>query len=118
MHKNSTHFLMRYKKTYPLLFIIFLSLSVSAQQAVIHGTVTSAENNSPLIGVTVMVKGSTAGTVTDAQGRYTIQASPQDTLIFRYIGFTENHVAAGNQSVVNVSLQPAASRLSDVIVTG
>src|SRR6478672_5182215 len=72
--------------------VLLCSIKVSAQQTSITGTVTG-ENNTPLQGVSVNVKGSTKGTSTNAAGKFTISASPDATLVFSSIGFTNQEVA-------------------------
>lgn len=72
-----------------LLFFLFVfSISyVSAQQIVVEGTVKSSEDNMPVPGVNVVVKGTTRGTSTDFDGKYTISVASGETLEFSYVGF-------------------------------
>lgn len=71
-----------------------------------------------LPGVNVVVKGSTNGTVTDGEGRYTVAAPANSTLVFSFVGFTSKEVAIGNQSSVNVTLGEDAKALNEVVVVG
>ncbi|TGD79498.1 SusC/RagA family TonB-linked outer membrane protein [Hymenobacter wooponensis] len=71
-----------------------------------------------LPGVNVVVKGSTTGTVTDGEGRFTVAAPAGSTLVFSFVGFTSKEVAVGNQSTVNVTLGEDAKALSEVVVVG
>lgn len=80
--------------------------------------IVAADNGQPLAGVTVILKGTSNGVVTNTEGRYAIQAGRGDTLLFRFIGYTGKQVAVQGQSVINVSLTTASSQLTDVIVTG
>lgn len=82
----------------------------------IRGRVTG-ENNEGLPGVTVMVKGTSVGTSTNADGEYSINAGARDSLIFSYVGFTEEHIAVGDRNLVNVVLRSAATGLNEVVVT-
>ncbi len=100
------------------LLSLFFCLSVMAQDATISGRVTSSDDGSALPGVSVQVKGTTRGTTTDANGRYTISASPRSTLVFSFIGFTNQEVAVGNRSNVTVTLESSANALNEVVVTG
>ena len=88
------------------------------QEIVVSGTVTD-ENNESLPGANVIVKGTTTGAITDVNGAYeiTVQNSG-DVLIFSYIGYTSSEVTVGNQTTINVSLEPDIASLEEVVVTG
>ncbi len=81
----------------------------------VTGQVTSA--NGPLPGVNVLVKGTSTGTVTDADGKYSIEASPGNTLVFSYIGYLTKEVAVGNSGTVNATLEEDIKSLNEVVVT-
>jgi len=89
-----------------------------AQESTITGKVTSAEDNSALPGVSVVVKGSTTGTTTDAQGTYSISAPNGATLVFSFIGLLSQEVPVGAQSVINVQLKADLKQLAEVVITG
>jgi TonB-linked SusC/RagA family outer membrane protein len=98
------------------LAIAFYSL---AQERTISGKVTSAEDGSALPGVNVIVKGTTTGTSTDANGQYTMSIpSAEVTLVFSFIGLKTEEVAVGNKTIVDVSLSTDITQLSEVIVVG
>ncbi|MEI6048145.1 MAG: SusC/RagA family TonB-linked outer membrane protein [Bacteroidota bacterium] len=103
-----------------LLFLFFCGvlLSASAQQKTITGTVTGAEDNKPVIGCTVQLKGTTTGITTDINGRYTL-AVPQNatSLVFSFIGLKKQEVEIGNRSVIDIVLEPDLLGLDEVIVT-
>lgn len=83
-------------------------------QQLISGTVTEA--NGILTGVSVVIKGTTTGTQTDANGRYSLLVQPQDVLVFSYLGFkTVEHVVT-NQTTLNVQLIEDPTQLKEVIV--
>lgn len=84
----------------------------------ITGTVMSAEDNEPLIGVTVMVKESTNGVITDIDGKYSITAEGTDVLVFSYTGMKTQEIAINGQSVVDVQLVGDAELLEEVVVVG
>ncbi|PRY27756.1 TonB-linked SusC/RagA family outer membrane protein [Spirosoma oryzae] len=100
------------------LLSLFFCLSVMAQDATVSGRVTSSDDGSALPGVSVQVKGTTRGTTTDANGRYSITASPRSTLVFSFIGFTNQEVPVGNRTNVTVTLESSANALNEVVVTG
>ncbi|GEO06457.1 SusC/RagA family TonB-linked outer membrane protein [Adhaeribacter aerolatus] len=84
----------------------------------VRGKVTS-EAGEPLIGVTVVVKGTTAGTSTDAGGNYSIEVPDNGgTLVFSYIGFIAKEVVVGNATTLNVTMAPDAKALEEVVVVG
>ncbi|SDL85618.1 TonB-linked outer membrane protein, SusC/RagA family [Catalinimonas alkaloidigena] len=82
------------------------------------GTVTSAEDGTPLPGVTVLAQGTVTGTITDISGHYTLQVADDiDTLLFSYVGFATQHVAIAGRSTIDVALTEDAMQLSEVVVT-
>lgn len=102
-------------------FVLSLLMSIPSlaqQPQAIHGIVTSADNTAPLIGVTVLVGGTTNGTTTDASGRYQVQAAPGDTLIFRYVGYEDYKAVVGNSPSLNVIMRSSAKGLNEVVVVG
>jgi TonB-linked SusC/RagA family outer membrane protein len=106
---------------FPLMAFLFMgALSLKAQDALldITGTVIDKEDNSPLPGVTVMLKGTTTGTVTDIDGIYTIKAPDDGTLVFSYIGMQTQEVAINGRTSVELSMTADAIGLSEVVVTG
>lgn len=102
-----------------LFFLLFLSGIAMAQNKIVKGKVTSEEDGSALPGVSVVLKGSTAGTSTDENGSYSIEVpSSGSTLTFSYVGFLYKEVSVGAQSVVDVSLVSDIKSLSEVVVVG
>ena len=97
------------------LFIAVTSLSYS-QQLEVTGTVTD-DQNQPLVGVSIVVKGTTRGTTTDFDGNYRIPADMEETLVYSYIGFTTKEVAV-NGATMNVRMQESAQSLENVVVIG
>ena len=91
-----------------------------AQERRVVGKVTSAEDGSPLPGVSVVLKGTTRGTTTDAAGNYdiSIPATKGTMLVFSFVGVATQEVLLGNQSEVNVSLVSDSRLLTEVVVTG
>ncbi len=100
-----------------LMLILFCSWQFVLAQTAVTGSVTDSKDGSTLPGVSVVVKGTTNGTVTDASGTYSIKVSPEQTLQFSFIGYTPQDVAVGNQSIINVSLETQAALLEEVVVT-
>lgn len=97
---------------------LLFSLSVKAQTAAnIRGTVTD-EKGETLPGVSVKVKGTTTGTVTDINGKFTVSARPGQTLVFSYVGYKSSQLLLKDTNPVTVSLTPSASSLNEVVVVG
>lgn len=98
--------------------MLFMVLSTAmVAQTTITGTVTSQEDGETLIGVTILIAGTNTGAVTDLDGKYSIQASEGDVLIFSYTGMEENRITVGNQTVVDVQMISSKLLLDEVIVT-
>lgn len=109
---------MTIKWTLPFLLGILFCLSSFAQNKTITGSV-SAEDNSPLPGVTVNVKGTNHSVVTDASGNFSISANTGQTLVFSYVGYNSKEVVVGTSNSISLSLSHnQANRLQDVVVVG
>lgn len=102
-----------------LFFLMFFAASASlalAQTKTITGKVTSSEDDSPIPGVTVVVKGTTVGTLTDMDGKYKIEATGSaTTLVYSFVG-KKTHEAAIKGSVLNVQLKNDAVNVDEVMV--
>jgi len=84
----------------------------------ITGKVTD-EKGEPLVGVSVTIKGGIGGTTTDAEGKFKLNVTDENSvLVFKYLGYTVKEVAVNNQTVINVSLTPNSKDLSEVVVVG
>lgn len=88
-----------------------------AQDITVKGKVTSTEDNNPLPGVSVLIKGTTQGTVTDLDGNYTINSTEDGVLVFSFIGFTTEEIPVNGRSTINVSLTGDVKSLEEVVVT-
>ena len=84
---------------------------------IVTGRVTNSTGD-PLAGVSIIVKGNTVGTSTDATGRYTISASEKSVLVFSYVGYVEKEISVGNQNLINVELALLPTSLNTIVVTG
>ncbi len=100
-------------------FLFLLSFNVlSYSQSVISGLVVNIDGE-PLIGVTIMVKESSQGTITDSDGRYSINVDKSgQALVFSYIGYQTQEIEIGNKSVINVVLREKTQELEDVVIVG
>ena len=84
----------------------------------ITGTITSSDDGQPLIGANVLVKGMARGTVTDIDGKFSIEVDPGDVLVISYTGYQPQEIVIGDQAEINVILQIDAAQLDEVIVIG
>ena len=99
------------------LFVLFLSLPIFAQSINITGNVKD-ETGESVIGATVLVKGTTKGTITDFDGNYTLNDVPADSqLEFSFIGMKSITLTVGNKTVINVVLKEDSELLDEVVVT-
>ena len=102
-----------------IFFVLLLSSSAIAQQKEVSGTVTDAFTDETLIGVNIVVPGTTIGTTTDMSGNYSIALPDTVTqLQFSYVGYETLIIALNDRSVINVEMQASAILGSDLIVTG
>ncbi|MFM8449912.1 MAG: SusC/RagA family TonB-linked outer membrane protein [Haliscomenobacter sp.] len=101
------------------LFLLMLLPIVGlwAQAKKISGTVTDEQDGAPLIGATVLVAGTTNGTVTDLDGKYTIEAKKGQTLRFTYTGYATKELVVGDAAVIDMALESEATALDEVVVT-
>jgi len=105
------------KHFFLLILIVFTPLSVFAQKS-ISGLVVD-ETNEPLIGVSVVVKGSTTGTITDLDGRYNLSSIPESaTIVFSYVGMETKEIkVTPSTTVLNVTLKSDALVIDEIVVT-
>lgn len=119
MQKKLLPFLQQKKKVLIFLFFLFFSsLSFAQQKIIVNGNVFT-ENNVPLAGVSINVKGSSGGTTTNAEGKFTIQVNKGTTLVLSFVGYEEKQVFVKNEkSVGNIQMVSMTSALGEVVVIG
>ena len=109
------------KKIYTILIAVFsivFTINVQAQEKSISGTVTSKLDGTTLPGVSVVVQGTTKGTETDFDGKYTIKASVGEILSFSSLGMkTKTVTVTGSTTTLNVVLEDDASQLDEIVIT-
>jgi len=105
-------------KYFMVIMLLFGSVMAFAQQGVVTGRVTDASNE-PAIGVTVIVKGTTQGGITDIDGNFKLDnVQSDDVLVFSYVGFVTQEVIVGNQTVIDVVMQNDVTQLDELVVVG
>lgn len=105
-------------KRYLFLLLSFFTLSLYAQQVKLTGNVSSASDKEPMIGVTIMVKGTPTGTVTDFDGNYTLEVPSNSTIIFSMIGYKTQEIKVNNRPHINVVMAEDVEALDEVVVIG
>lgn len=97
---------------------LFFSSFLSAQEVTITGSVSDAANGELMPGVTVAIKGTTRGTISDVDGNFSIDAEVGATLVFSSIGYATKEVPVGNETVLNITLATSFEELEEIVVTG
>jgi len=101
-----------------LVFLLLAGIQVAFAQKTITGTVISSADNTPLMGVSVQVKGTTTGGITDANGKFSVSVpDDQAVLVFSFIGFEKEEVTVGGQAIIDISLDESVTMVSEIIVT-
>ncbi|WP_321515462.1 TonB-dependent receptor [Marinifilum fragile] len=96
--------------------IIMSTQLISAQTKQVSGTVTSADDGMGMPGVSVVIKGTTSGTSTDIDGKYTIDARSTDVLLFSFVGMQSQEIQVGDQIIINISLSQQTVGMDEVVV--
>lgn len=98
--------------------VLFLGFSAQMMaQQIVKGKVTD-QNNQPLFGVSIAVKGTNKGTNSDVAGEYSIEVKNNETLVFNYIGFKTKQVVLSAQKTLDVALEEDTQALDEIVVTG
>ena len=107
----------RFLATFLLAICFIMGTPLWAQQKVVHGVVEDLEGN-PMPGVSVMVEGTTTGTISDMDGKYEIAVPSGKNLIFSFIGMKSEKVEVGGKTVLNIKLKEDAVMLQEVVAIG
>ena len=97
---------------------LFCLTNLQAQTNTVSGRISNSQDNSPMAGVSVTVKGKSGGTQTDNNGAFILNAAPGDVLVFSYLGFNTQEVTAGNNPSLSLSLTQADRKMDEVVVIG
>lgn len=97
--------------------MLLTSMPILAQNRTVKGKVVD-QRNEPLIGVSVLVKGTSNGVITDLDGQYSLLVSPNSTLEFSYVGMTKQVIQVGSQTTINVTLKDDVTVLTETVVIG
>lgn len=99
------------------LCMLFVFIGVSAQTKTLTGTVKDA-NQEPLIGVSIVEKGTSNGTITDLDGNFSIKVNPKSSLVFSYVGYAPQTIVVGSQDHINVVMREDNKELEELVVVG
>ena len=104
---------------YLVIFLAFAFASVGyAQEVAITGVVTDASDGSSIPGVTVVIKNTTIGAVTDIDGKYSLKVKTNDVLVFSYVGYATQEITYNGQKSLNISLATGVKSLNELVVIG
>jgi TonB-linked outer membrane protein, SusC/RagA family/TonB-dependent outer membrane receptor, SusC/RagA subfamily, signature region len=106
------------KQTLLTLFFILCSLALNAQGLQVKGVVTSADDGQPIPGVSISVKGTTTGLLTDVNGAFTLNVPAKSTLVFSFVGMKTQEILVTASTTLNVVLQSEIATMDEVIVVG
>jgi TonB-dependent starch-binding outer membrane protein SusC len=106
------------KKSLITLLLMFLGVASVFSQQQITGKVVEFGTDDPLPGVNVVIKGTLTGTVTDIDGGFAINASPENVLVFTFVGYLNEEVRVGTATTMTVSLMPDIKLLGEFVVVG
>jgi TonB-linked SusC/RagA family outer membrane protein len=106
---------------FPAMLLVLLILGATqifAQTRIITGSVTAEDQDAPIPGANILIKGSYRGSITDLQGNFSISVTDTDTLEFSFIGYEKAYIAVGDQTVINVVLKVETTKIDEVVVIG
>ena len=104
-----------------LLILSFFTLTLGgtfAQQRSLLGKITDGKDSSPLIGASILIKGTQKGTTSNAEGRFTISVKPEDVLLISFVGYERQELKVGTQTSLDVKLKSDGQNLVEVVVIG
>ncbi|MFC0184251.1 carboxypeptidase-like regulatory domain-containing protein [Pseudarcicella hirudinis] len=105
------------KILFNFLLLITLVGQAMAQDRQVTGKVVSADDSSPLPGVSISLKGTSKGTNSDASGNFKISVPSGSTLVFSFVGFKKQSVLVGSQTSISIKLEADVASLDEVVVT-
>ncbi|NCC73966.1 MAG: hypothetical protein EOM06_11265, partial [Sphingobacteriia bacterium] len=101
-----------------LLILLFISTFAISQESSVSGTVISDEDDLPMIGVTILIKGTLKGTVTGIDGKFRIEGvNPETVLVFSYVGFETIEKTVGLNRTIDIRMHPRLAEFEEVVVT-
>lgn len=105
-------------KALPFLAALFITTVLSAQEVTVTGVVTDASTNEAMIGATVTVKGTTQGTISDIEGKYSLTTEKGATLVFSSVGYETTEIMVGDETTIDLILNTSFEELEEIVVIG
>jgi len=109
---------MNTKKLITITIFLFSILISHAQLITIEGNVTDEKDGSPIIGASVVIKGTTQGIITDNEGKFSIKAQKGDILVFSFVGYEAKEVEVGDNPIINIQMKEQLTALDEIVVIG
>ncbi|HPO64366.1 MAG TPA: TonB-dependent receptor [Bacteroidales bacterium] len=109
---------MKAKKLLTLFVFALGMVALHAQRAPISGKVTEEKSGAPVVGASVVLKGTQQGTLTDADGNFRINAQKGDVLVISFVGYETQEVTVGDASQINISMRESLTALEEIVVIG
>jgi TonB-dependent starch-binding outer membrane protein SusC len=103
---------------YGAVLLVLVTTAAWSQSKTVSGIVTSAEDNTAIPGVNILEKGTSNGTVSDSDGKYSITVGENSTLVFSFVGYASTEVPVGSQTTVDIPLALDVTSLTEIVVTG
>lgn len=101
-----------------MFMLVMTAFTAFGQSRSIKGKVVSSDDNEPVIGASVVIQGTSKGTITDLNGEYTIEVGNHSNLVFSYVGYASQTVSTIGKNSINVILKSNTKELNDVVVIG
>ncbi|MFC0603081.1 SusC/RagA family TonB-linked outer membrane protein [Winogradskyella pulchriflava] len=101
-----------------LLICLIMVPATLLAQTTVTGTVTDKADAMPLPGVNVIIKGTSRGTATDFDGKFSLEVNQGETIVISYLGYTSQEIVYNGQSTINVTLQEDAAQLDEIVLIG
>lgn len=99
-------------------FLLLLGVNAFAQQSQVRGKITDSQTGEPMAGVNIVVQGTSTGTISEADGSYTIQSAGNSNLVFSFIGYVTQVLPVSGRTTVDVALVSEVLGLNEVVVVG
>jgi TonB-linked SusC/RagA family outer membrane protein len=101
-----------------LVLMVIATFPARAQSTHVQGTITDAADGTPIVGANILIKSTTQGTITDADGKFSLEAGANDVLVVSFIGYLTEEIPVGARSMINVPLKVNTTSLAEVVVVG
>lgn len=98
-------------------WFVLMSISIYAQKQVVTGIVLAPEDNSPMAGVSILIKGTSTGTTTNSDGKFNVFCLSSDVLVITFVGMTSQELKVGSQTNFSVTMKTEIMQLNEVVVT-